>query len=263
MKFAFDLISDLHLETWPNDIEWAGIATSPFCIVAGDVCRDHFVLKQFLETLSNEYTAVFYIDGNDEHRNFLDNIGKNYEEIQSIVEDIADVVYLQDNVVIIDGIAILGTNGWWDYGFDINMDIDQCVEWCAERYGIHRDTAEHFASLAHHDARYLQHSISRLQKHNDVKKIIIVTHTVPNSGLISFDPELAGTYRINTTGNSLITACLEEDTESKISIWCFGHYHNDIDSISRNIRWVNNPRGRGDTPWSKKVYFPKRIELEI
>ena len=39
MKFAFDLISDLHIETWP-DFDWTGQATSPYCVVAGDVARD-------------------------------------------------------------------------------------------------------------------------------------------------------------------------------------------------------------------------------
>ena len=39
MKFAFDLISDLHVETW-DFFDWTGQPTSPYCVVAGDVARD-------------------------------------------------------------------------------------------------------------------------------------------------------------------------------------------------------------------------------
>ena len=43
MNFSFDLISDLHVETW-NEFDWSGQATSPYCVVAGDVARDRSLL---------------------------------------------------------------------------------------------------------------------------------------------------------------------------------------------------------------------------
>ena len=39
MEFAFDLISDLHVNTWPK-FDWTGIATSPVAIVAGNIACD-------------------------------------------------------------------------------------------------------------------------------------------------------------------------------------------------------------------------------
>ena len=36
MQVTFDLISDLHIETWPGDFDWTGMGTSQFCIVTGD-----------------------------------------------------------------------------------------------------------------------------------------------------------------------------------------------------------------------------------
>ena len=38
MTFAFDLISDLHIETW-DKFDWTGQATSPVCVIAGDIAR--------------------------------------------------------------------------------------------------------------------------------------------------------------------------------------------------------------------------------
>jgi hypothetical protein len=50
MTFAFDLISDLHIDTW-KDFDWTGQATSPYCVVAGDVTRDRAELLAALEHL--------------------------------------------------------------------------------------------------------------------------------------------------------------------------------------------------------------------
>ena len=51
------------------------------------------------------------------------------------------------------------------------------------------------------------------------------------------------------------------DTEMKISHWCFGHYHGAVDQNVNGIRFVNNCRGRGDTPYRQDAYFPKRIDV--
>jgi hypothetical protein len=112
MTFAFDLISDLHIETW-GEFAWTGRATSPVCVVAGDIGSDRTQVLKALAHLGQCYQAVFYVDGNDEHRYFLDDLGESYRELNQAVSTIPNVVYMQDNVVIINGIAILATNGWW------------------------------------------------------------------------------------------------------------------------------------------------------
>ena len=48
MTIAFDLISDLHLETWDKPLNFSGQATSPVCVVAGDISRDITQVKKFL-----------------------------------------------------------------------------------------------------------------------------------------------------------------------------------------------------------------------
>jgi hypothetical protein len=68
MQLSFDLISDLHVETWPEPFDWTGMATSVIAVVAGDVSRDRTILVQTLEHLSGCYKAVIFVDGNDEHQ---------------------------------------------------------------------------------------------------------------------------------------------------------------------------------------------------
>jgi hypothetical protein len=58
MSFAFDLISDLHGETWPEFV-WTGQATSAYCVVAGDLARDRDTVLNMLRHLGQCYQAVF------------------------------------------------------------------------------------------------------------------------------------------------------------------------------------------------------------
>lgn len=262
MTFAFDLISDLHMESWP-EFNWEHQPTSQFCVVAGDVAQDHTLLIDALEHLGKCYRAVFYIDGNDEHRNRYNEIGENYKDLVKNTHGIPNVVYLQDNVVLIDGVAILGTNGWWTWDFDLNIDAEQCSQWFCEKVKCNRHVPSVITSIATTDARYIASSVNRLQTHPDVKKIVLVTHTVPDSSLISHDISLVGDYRHNCMGNSLISQALAVDYERKISHWCFGHYHSKVDRYIDGVRFVNNCRGRSDSEWKQSVYFPLRIEVDF
>jgi UDP-2,3-diacylglucosamine pyrophosphatase LpxH len=262
MKFAFDLISDLHVETW-RQFDWQGQATSPFCVVAGDVAQDPTTVGKTLEHLSESYQAVFYIDGNDEHKSNWADIGGNYQDLTDAIEQIEDVVYLQDNVVIINGVAIVGTNGWWTWDFDPGADVAQTQQWFQQHYHCTAGTTEAITQLALSDAVYLAASIKKLQTHVDARQIVVVSHTVPLPELVQHDIPLNQSYRINIMGNSLMQDILSADTEHKIKTWCFGHYHGSVDQTIRGIRYVNNCRGRGDTNWNQSVYYPRRIEIEI
>jgi hypothetical protein len=267
MTFSFDLISDLHVETW-DQFDWTGQPSSPYCIVAGDISRDRKLVIDTLEHLGNCYYGVFYIDGNDEHRYQLEDLGSSYRDLNYQIANIKtnkpnSVVYLQDNVVIINGVAILATNGWWAYDFDPVIDYDEALEWFRGHTGVTYTAASAITSVAYHDAVYLSNSVRKLQTHQDVKSIVIVSHTLPAPWIAEHDLELINTPRYNSLGNRHLQLALDEDTENKIKTWCFGHYHKSVDQNFGGIHYVSNPRGRGDTPWSQLAYYAKRIEVEI
>ena len=121
---------------------------------------------------------------------------------------------------------------------------------------------EELSDLSRRDVAYLINTVQRLQTHNDVKKIVIVTHTVPSANLIQHDIQLSGTTQFNHMGNRLMHLVRTNDTERKIHTWCFGHYHGAVEQVVGGIRYVNNCRGRGDTPYNQNPYFPKRIIIE-
>jgi len=262
MSFAFDLISDLHVESW-GSLDWTGQATSPFCVVAGDVARDTKLVVDTLTHLAQCYQAVFYIDGNDEHRYHLENDACNYSDIKSQLKHIHNLVYMHENVVVIDGVALLATNGWWSYDMSLEKDAYQTQLEFQAAYSVSEPATERVQLMAYHDAAYLINSVKLLQTHPDVRSIVMVTHTVPAPWLIEHDISLTNSWRFNTTGNPHMELALNEDSENKIHTWCFGHYHQPVDRFSNGVRYVNNCRGRKGTDWCQTAYYPKRIEIDF
>jgi len=262
MQFSFDLISDLHVDTWPDGFDWTGQPTSTYCVVAGDVAADRKQLRSALKHLGRCYHAVFYVDGNEEHANTIEDLGASYRSLGKDISNIPNVVYLQDNVVIINGVALLGTNGWWGYDFDPMLDLQQCQNWHKEKYMMDQEHVDAISAMSRHDAGYMRRSVAKLQTHPDVAAIVVVTHTVPIPDVIGHDIDLVNTWRYNIMGNSIMRSVHEVDTENKINTWCFGHYHKSMDRTINGVRYVGHCKGRGGTPWSQHVYYPKRITIE-
>jgi predicted phosphohydrolase len=264
MVFSFDIISDLHCDAKNSGINWDGFATSPFCIVTGDVARNRQSLIKTLSRVADSYPGgVFYIDGNDEHRDYYSDVVDSYQDLSQSLKKINNLVYLHDNIVVIDGVAIVAVNGWWTYDFNPEVDVAATFEWFDEYANTTRMQSNNLVKLAYADAAYLVNSVKRLQKHPSVKKIVIVSHTLPAPWLASHDIDLVNTFRFNCLGNQYLQLALEEDTEHKIDTWVFGHYHKPVDQVRDGIRYVSNPRGRPNTPWSQNPYYPRRIDIEI
>jgi hypothetical protein len=205
--------------------------------------------------------VVFYIDGNDEHVDFLETLDASYADLADEIQKIPNVVYLQNNVIVVDGVAIVGTMGWWSFDFDLGIDSDQAESWYRDKFNVSSQATHTIRQTALGESLYMGASVKRLQTHQDVKKIVMVSHTVPDPALVSHDIDLAGSYRMNTMGNRYMMQALAADTEKKIHTWCFGHYHGSVDQVRSGVRFVNNCRGRGDTPYSQHVYYPRRIVI--
>lgn len=262
MQFSFDLISDLYIDQWKN-FNWQHQATSPVCIVAGNIATNHRSAVDALRHLGQCYQAVFYIDGNAEHSAYLSDISTSYQKLNDRINDIPNVVYLQDNVVVIDGVAILGTNGWWAYDFDLSISIEESELAYSLKEKIPLEIVTHIRQLALADSTYITASIKRLQTHADVKHIVVVTNTVPDPALVEHDLALANTHQFNIMGNRYMMQSIAADTEHKLHTWCFGSYTGNVDQVKSGIHFVNNTRGTPDQDYPRKVYYPRRISVDV
>lgn len=230
-KPSFDIISDLHLG--PGDIfDWDDKATSLYCIIAGNISNDILVIHQTLLHLSKFYQGVFYIAGSLEYED------QNYEErtteIFNVCSRMRNVVSLHNHVVIVDGVAVLGANGWYGNTKPCNMF----------------DEAQHEVSR-YEDITYLGATLEKLQLHLDVKKVIMVTNSAPASDLF-FGEQPAGIYSMIPVSASLLY-----DTEQKVSHWIYGSYSKTVDTQINGVNYINN------SYYNRSPYWPVRVEITL
>lgn len=229
MTIGFDVISDLNLS--PNDkFVWEDKVTSLFCIIPGNISNDITVVFNTLKHLSTLYQGVFFIDGGNEHV-LIQDCDIRLEQIGKICKLLKNVVFLHNHVVVIDGVALVGCNGW--YGNYKPKDIIETITLETYRYD---------------DLAYTIKTVERLQIHVDVKKIVMVTNSVPSQQLCFGEnddlPEPIG-----------LSHSLLQDTEGKVTTWVYGTNNRITDTIIDNIRYVNN------SCYGQQPYWAKRIEV--
>lgn len=226
---GFDVIGDLNLSV--NDsFNWENKATSLYCIVAGNISTNLRVVRQTLLHLGQFYQGVFYVPGQLEFQTGI-SIPERLYEILTLVKNIPNVCLLNRHVATIDGVAITGINGYSNAG---NPMMDDVLTVFAREQEI----------------EYLKYSIHKLQRHLDIKKIIVVTSAVPHDDLYFKEKPI-----ISDDQTPLVTA-LSTDTEKKVTHWVFGSYDKIVDTEIENIRYVNNPR-------VSSIYYAKRLTISV
>ena len=231
MVYGFDVISDLNL-TANSEFDWTGKPTSLFCIVAGNITNDMTVLHRILKHLSGFYHGVFFIDGTIENTGVIDReIQSN--EIGRICSNFRNVIYLHNNVVVVDGIALLGLNGWSNKKIETDILDDF-----------------HIKCFRYEDIAYLEKTLEKLQLHVDVRKIIIISSCVPLKELYFGENEV-------DDEDVYPGYVLYKDTEHKVTKWVYGTYDKMVDTKIGNITYINNAK------YDVEPYFAKRIEIEL
>jgi hypothetical protein len=230
-EIGFDVISDLNLN--PNDsFNWENKATSLYCIVAGNISSNLRTVMQVLIHLSSKYQAVFFVPGKLEYEQ-CDSLLTRTKELLAITDGIPNVSILHNNVIVVDGVALLGSNGWGN----IQNTLDsKNITMTAAKY---------------EDFTYLVSCLSKLQKHLDVKKVVVITSAVPKEELYF------GEVPANVVDQIPLYNILESDTEKKVTHWIFGTYDKPVDTTIDNINYISN---------SKNQYGPyhaKRLTISI
>ncbi len=231
-QIGFDLISDLNLS--PEDsFNWEGKVTSLYCVIAGNISNDLRTIRQTLSHLSRLYQGVFYTLGSLEYDN-VEDIDKRTSEVYKIARTVRNVAVMHHHVVVVDGIALIGANGW--YGNTISTDLvtDALIE-----------------QNRNDDIIYVKNTVERLQKHLDVKKIIIVSNSVPSIDLYF------GEHPTTILNELNLSIALLADTESKVSHWLYGTYGKIVDTNINGINYINN------SYFKRSNYWAKRIEITL
>lgn len=256
MNFAIDLISDLNLAQGQL-LNWEGKPTSLQCIVNGNISSHIPTVIQTLEHLGTLYDTVLYLDGMLEHCNNYKYPEHNQQVLQTYIDKLDNVIFLNNNIIMIENTVILSTNGWSTFNFEINHS-DETRLHLHESGQILLEDSEIIIEQAIIDQQYIMKSVMGLQEVDDVHEIILITNSVPLPALINHDKTLTTNER-NILGSLGMTAALDMDINNKISTWIFGRYEGDMDVIHDGVRYVNNTFSTGDLG----IYYPKRIVFEL
>jgi hypothetical protein len=226
-EIGFDIISDLNLN--PNDsFNWENKATSLYCIVAGNISSNIRTVIQVLLHLSSKYQGVFFVPGKLEYET-TDDFNRRTTELKSIAHVIPNLVMLYQNVIVVDGVALLGSNGWGN--IQHSLDVKNLAMTAAK----------------YEDFTYLLSSLGKLQKHVDVKKIIVVTSAVPTEELYF------GEIPENVVDQIPLNEILHSDTEKKVSHWVFGTYNKPVDTVLNDVQYLSNPHNQYGPYWAKRI----------
>ena len=258
----FDLISDLHVDQWPDKkFLFKGIGTSLTCVVAGDVSRNLATTRNFLYQLADSYNQVIFVDGNHEHKNDYSSIAKNCEWIENELNKKSNITYLWDSTCVFGSTAIVGTNGWWsfDYLEPTFSRLEQIDAFC-ELENVPENIAINIWDEAIENSEFLCNIIDEFNKTDLIEEIVVITHTLPHKNLITPPPNITSGM-LTKLYNSNLNEVFNVDINKKISTWCFGHAHSEaVDKTIDNVRYISHPRGcPEDTLFP--VYYPKLVLL--
>ena len=242
IDIGFDVLSDLNLE--PNDsFNWHDKPTSLYCILTGNISSDMRTVTQTLVHLSQQYQGVFYTPGMLEYDDCDGDINHRTSQLVTIAQKIPNIVILHHNIVIIDGVAVIGSNCWetaHEPGKSISIDDLKFNQYRLDDMG------------------FLHKTIEKLQRHLDVKKIVIVTNGVPNENCYFGQvPEYVETQ-------TPLDTVLNADSESKVTHWIYGSYDKPVEATlilprKSDIQCVSNPlEGK-----NVKQFNPKRISVSV
>ncbi len=260
--FKFDLVSDLHVEYWEKPVDWAALRNNDVVIVAGDVADTLAETRKELERLSKVYKTVLYIDGNHEFSEKLYHGGEDItsfdDRVREMIADLPNVHFLKDGAVIIDGTAIIGRNGHWDYAALDGVSVEEAEQAVIDKLKITSEAAAAFSKQARQDVDDLKALVKQLGGDPAIHSILVVTHTMPSKKLMPQNlPNMPAFF--SNLANSAMKEVLDEDLNGKITTWVFGHWHRAKDETIDGVRYVSHPRGTSIR--HRPDYKPLSIEV--
>jgi Calcineurin-like phosphoesterase len=259
----FDLISDLHLDFWPEEehITWDGLGTSLIAVVLGDVSFEFEKTYKTIVDISKHYKFVIFVEGNHEHNNHC-GIQEHNRLLKQELSKYQNICYLNRSAIVVDGFAFVGANGWWTFDFmEPEISREDAYMYFLNNNIFSEPFMHEIYEAAADDARIMSEIVARLTVDPAVSEIVLLTHTAP---LFDFkdlqQPQHPAHYA--RCGSSHLKNVIDFDVNGKVKTWCFGHVHQNFDEVRDNIRYVCHPRGRKDDSPNNVFYYPKRIDLD-
>lgn len=268
-----DIVSDLHIEQWDNSIinkyPSGEIKNFPYkfpnkksdiLIIAGDISDDINISLDYVNQLSMIYQNVLFIDGNHEHTLKYPKLYSNNEIYDMTKKLNENIFYLPKSNYKINNTVILGVCGWWDYNnCDINSikdNLNYFEGWINHfKEDDNLEFIDNVIKKSRDEYKYLKYCIDIYNNDDNIKNIILVTHTIPLFEFLKND-NVENSNKKSNGCNSKLKEII--DNNKKISHWIFGHTHEQIELEYKNIQFICHPRGRPQD-YNREKYKLKTI----
>ncbi|MGR5067611.1 metallophosphoesterase [Vibrio alfacsensis] len=230
MKIQY--LSDLHLEVAPMTLP---VSDADVVILAGDI---HSNGRKAIDWASEFPQDVIYVLGNHEFYTG-GTIAELPQELKSYARKYANVHLLDDECIVVNGVAFYGCTLWTDFELYGNADV---AFYYAERSmsdyrRINFDNVQTFTPAI--AAALHKKSIGWLNKairSSSYSKNVIVTHHLPTPRAI----------HQRYQGNALNPAFASDCSllfSLNITAWIYGHNHDCREFKEKCIKFVTNQRG--------------------
>jgi len=235
------LLADLHLEF--ADLRQP--LTNPdadVCVVAGDLCRApangvHWLARHIAHAM-----PCVYVAGN--HEFYKGSISEALEDGRSAAVGFPDVHFLENDIVVIDGVRFIGATLWTDYRIEGHPEV--AMFHARERMNDYRQIAKQRNPWRRFvpETAFRIHQQSRLFIDSALKadsiKTVVVTHHLPHARSIPlrFQGDL-----LNAAYASDLSGVIKS---GRPALWVHGHTHDSCDYMVGDTHIVCNPRGYDD-----------------
>jgi DNA repair exonuclease SbcCD nuclease subunit len=259
------IASDLHLEFLEQqfpDYRIVEPADADVLVLAGDIHRH----AQAIAAFRDWPVPVIYVHGN--HEGYGADFAGLLPQLRTNAQR-ADVHYLENDELILDGVRFLGCCLWTDYclqGKETQAAAMKEAARCMKDHeAIYNGEGKYFMPQ---DALKI-HTASRAWLSGKLDEsfsgpTVVVTHHAPHQG--SIHPRYAGDI-VNSAFVTDLTPLL-----AKATLWIHGHVHDSFDYRVNGTRIIANPRGyaknrlnartTGDLVWENPG-FDARLVAEV
>ncbi|RUU61348.1 metallophosphoesterase [Mesorhizobium sp. M2C.T.Ca.TU.002.02.1.1] len=235
------LLSDVHLEV--ADLRGPlKIPEADVCVVAGDLCRAPANGVHWLaENIAHAMPCV-YVAGN--HEFYGGGVREGLEDGRAAAAKFANIHFLEDASVVIQGVQFLGATLWTDYRvqghpqvamFHARQRMNDYRKIAVRRNPWQRFLPETAYRMHMGSRRFIETALKA-----DATPTVVVTHHLPHVGSI---PARFAHDLLNAAYASDLTRVIED---GRPALWVHGHTHDSCDYVVGSTRIVCNPRGYDD-----------------
>lgn len=241
-------LSDIHIDAATYRIHMSADEKNTILVIAGDLCPvdKTALMGNFLKDAADRFKHVVYVAGNHEY--WGSSLIRAPQKINETIAkfNLANVHYLQNDCVVLDGVAFIGSTMWSEVRNPVT--VMQVANGMNDYRKIRTGTAsDPYARKARVSDTVVEFDRAKTYIFAEIEhqklignKVYVVTHHAPSHR--SIDPK----YQYDAVNAAYYTSLDIEVEDASPDFWQHGHIHWMQDYYIGTCRVICNPKGYED-----------------